>query len=100
MIYKNLKVLCVVRDDIMYTRIVRQDPVVWYAVEHWGPLKIHSINTPELRVDENTLFVRGDQTSYHHELTRIGYRIDETKAFLEEANKYYHEQLSIQNPNS
>lgn len=100
MIYKNLKVLCVVRDDIMYTRIVRQDPAVWYASEHWGPLKIQSINTPELRMTENTLFVRGDQSSSHHTKDRSWDCIDETKALINEANKYYHEQLSIQNPNS
>jgi hypothetical protein len=100
MIYKNLKVLCVVRDDIMYTRVVRQDPAIWYGIDHWGPLKIHSINTPELRFHENTLFVRGDQISQHHEPTQTGYCIEETKALLEQANEYYHEQLSIQNPSS
>jgi len=84
----------------MYTRIVRQDPVIWYAVEHWGPLKINSVNNPELRFDENTLFVRGDQSSQHHELTRITYHIDATKALLEQANQCYHEKLSIQNPSS
>lgn len=106
MYYKNIKVLCVIKDDQVLTRVVKQDPINsnhFQQYEFWGPLKISSVNTPELRFSENVLFLRGDQ---HHADHRPHERyldeeeIDKIKSAIEEANRYYHENISIQNSNS
>ena len=105
--FKNIKVLCVIKDDQVLTRVVRQDPVIYpdhyQYTEHWGPLKIKSVNTPELRSSENILFLRGDQRHADHRIDNSYYEyddIDNLKSMIQEVNNYYHENISIQNPNS
>lgn len=63
---KNLKVLCVVKQGDIYTRVVRQDAIEFFS-EDFGSMTLASANTPELRMREKILFVRGDQPHSHHE---------------------------------
>lgn len=103
--YKNIKVLCVIKDDEILTRVVKQDPINsihFQQYEFWGPLKISSVNTPELRICENVLFLRGDQRHANHRVDKKHYYkadIDKIKSVIQQANRYYHENISIQNPN-
>lgn len=101
--FKNLKVLCVIKEDRIYTRVVRQDSVGFDSVENWGPMDIKSVNAPELRYVENTLFVRGNYSDSHHKRHTTWsnpQEIADIKSTLQEVNNYYHGNISIQNPNS
>ena len=88
--YKNLKVLCVIKDNGVYTRVVRQDESYRFTNE-FGEMSVSSMNTPELRMnsDEKILFVRGDQQHSHHETHHLPshrHKLFETVVLLNNLN--------------
>lgn len=98
---KNLKVLCVVKQGDIYTRVVRQD-LIEYFNEDFGSMKVSSVNTPELRMREKTLFVRGDQSHSHHEPHKLygcENDISETIDLLSELNDKLKKYVPLQNSN-
>lgn len=88
MIIKNLKVLCVVKQGDIYTRVVRQDAIEDFS-EDFGSMTVASANTPELRMSDQTLFVRGDHIYSHHIPHRLyssGEKTDNAIYYLNELN--------------
>ena len=88
--YKNLKVLCVIKDNGVYTRVVRQDESDRFTNE-FGEMSVSSMNTPELRMnsDEKILFVRGDQSFADHQphhLVSHPHKLFETVVLLNNLN--------------
>ena len=88
--YKNLKVLCVIKDNGVYTRVVRQDESYRFTNE-FGEMSVSSMNTPELRMnsDEKILFVRGDQSFADHQphhLVSHPHKLFETVVLLNNLN--------------
>jgi len=88
--YKNLKVLCVIKDSDVYTRVVRQDESYRFTNE-FGEMSLSSMNTPELRMnyDEKILFIRGDQVYADHEphhLPSHRHKLFETVVLLNNLN--------------
>jgi hypothetical protein len=98
-VLKTVKVLCVVKDNHLLTRVVRQD--MSYQRQELGvlgSLEIKIVNSPELRSQENTLFLRGDQFESNHKVdTSFLTMFDMAKALtlLKNANKEYHEKVSV-----
>jgi len=88
--YKNLKVLCVIKDNDVYTRVVRQDESYRF-INEFGEMSLSSMNTPELRMnyDEKILFIRGDQEYAHHaphHLPSYRHKLFETVVLLNNLN--------------
>jgi hypothetical protein len=88
--YKNLKVLCVIKDNDVYTRVVRQDESYRF-INEFGEMSLSSMNTPELRMnyDEKILFIRGDQPYADHEphhLPSYRHKLFETVVLLNNLN--------------
>ncbi len=88
--YKNLKVLCVIKDNDVYTRVVRQDESDRF-INEFGEMSVSSMNTPELRMnsDEKILFVRGDHPYAHHaphHLPSYRHKLFETVVLLNNLN--------------
>lgn len=88
--YKNLKVLCVIKDNDVYTRVVRQDESDRF-INEFGEMSLSSMNTPELRMnsDEKILFVRGDHPYAHHaphHLPSYRHKLFETVVLLNNLN--------------
>jgi hypothetical protein len=102
-ILKTVKVLCVVKDNRLLTRVVRQDvSCSRQELGVLGSLEIKMVNSPEFRPFENTLFLRGIEFSCHHKVD-ISYltTFDMIKAvtLIKKANDEYHEKISVQNSN-
>ena len=88
--YKNLKVLCVIKNADVYTRVVRQDESYRF-INEFGEMSLSSMNTPELRMnyDEKILFIRGDQEYAHHETHHLPshrHKLFETVVLLNNLN--------------
>ena len=103
-ILKTVKVLCVVKDNHLLTRVVRQDMSYEHRKELGvlGSLEIKMVNNPEFRPFENTLFLRGNKFRDHHNVdTSYLTTFDMIKAvtLINKANDEYHEKISVQNSN-
>ena len=112
-ILKTVKVLCVVKDNHLLTRVVRQDMSFNHRQELGvfnhrqelgvlGSLEIKMVNSPEFRPFENALFLRGNEFRAHHNVdSSYLSTFDMIKAvtLLKKANDEYHEKISVQNSN-
>lgn len=99
-ILKTIKVLCVVKDNHLLTRVVRQDMSYEHRQELGvlGSLEIKMVNTPEFRPFENSLFLRGNEVRAHHRIDTCHLDIfDMIKAvtLINKANDEYHEKISL-----
>lgn len=98
-ILKTVKVLCVVKDNHLLTRVVRQDmSCSRQELGVLGSLEIRMVNTPEFRPFENTLFLRGNEVRAHHKIDTCHLNIfDMIKAvtLINKANDEYHEKISL-----
>ena len=103
-ILKTVKVLCVVKDNHLLTRVVRQDMSFDHRQELGvlGSLEIKMVNSPEFRPFENALFLRGNEFRANHNVdTSYLTTFDMIKAvtLINKANDEYHEKISVQNSN-
>ena len=102
-ILKTIKVLCVVKDNHLLTRVVRQDmSCSRQELGVLGSLEIKMVNSPEFRPFENTLFLRGNEFRANHNVdTSYLTTFDMIKAvtLIKKANDEYHEKISVQNSN-
>ena len=93
---KELKVLCVLKDRQILTRVVRQPS--GKLRETIGQLTLKCVSCPELRVYENDLFLRGDTVSKDHKPDVCHVTVDEKESIvkkLREVNNIYHGKISI-----
>ena len=98
-ILKTIKVLCVVKDNHLLTRVVRQDmSCSRQELGVLGSLEIKMVNSPEFRPFENTLFLRGNEFRANHNVdTSYLTTFDMIKAvtLINKANDEYHEKISL-----
>jgi hypothetical protein len=92
--FVNLRVLCVIRRDQILTRVIRQNVEREFGREEYGLFRIESCNSPELRLSEGVLFVRGNHLSEDHRVHRTyktEHEIEAFKRMAKRVNEDYHE---------
>jgi hypothetical protein len=93
---KELKVLCVLKDRQILTRVVKQPS--GKMRQRIGDITLKCVSCPELRVYENDLFLRGDTATKDHTPDVCHVSVAEKESIVKkllEVNTIYHGKISL-----